>query len=93
GGDYFKYCGQKFWEFISGNPQLYIDIIEPLGHKSKERNEDFVKAYSQMVNKFTKQFIDVFCKDDGSIDWENIVKMNSSEDQPINWEKKPRPVY
>lgn len=31
-GDYYKYCGQKFWEFISGVPELYIDIIEPTGH-------------------------------------------------------------
>lgn len=29
-GDYFKYCGQKFWEFISGNPDLYLKIIKPL---------------------------------------------------------------
>jgi hypothetical protein len=78
GGDYFKYCGQAFWEFISGNPNLYIDIIEPLGHKAKERNEDFMIAYSQMINKFTKQFIDEFCKKDGSIDWNKIVIMNSA---------------
>lgn len=83
GGDYFKYCGQKFWEFISGNPNLYIEIIEPLGHKAKERNEDFMKAYSKMINKFTKQFIDEFCNKDGSIDWERIVILNSSEDTTI----------
>jgi hypothetical protein len=78
GGDYFKYCGQAFWEFISGNPNLYIEIIEPLGHKAKERNEDFMIAYSQMINRFTKQFIDEFCKKDGSIDWNKIVIMNSA---------------
>ena len=27
-GDYFKYCGQRFWDFISGNSDLYTDIIE-----------------------------------------------------------------
>ena len=26
-GDYFKYCGQAFWEFISGNTNLYTEII------------------------------------------------------------------
>lgn len=36
-GDYFKYCGQRFWEFISGNEELYIQIIEPLGTKAKEK--------------------------------------------------------
>jgi hypothetical protein len=35
-------------------------------------------AYSQMINKFTKQFIDEFCKKDGSIDWNKIVIMNSA---------------
>src|SRR6267378_1506060 len=34
-GDYFKYCGQKFWEFISGDPELYTKIIEPIGHQAK----------------------------------------------------------
>lgn len=36
-GDYFKYCGQSFWEFISGYEDLYTGIIEPLGHKAKEK--------------------------------------------------------
>jgi len=46
-GDYFKYCGQRFWEFISGNSELFTEIIEPLGHNSQEKNDDFVKSYSQ----------------------------------------------
>lgn len=28
-GDYFKYCGQMFWEFISGDSNLFIEIVEP----------------------------------------------------------------
>ena len=35
--DYYKYCGQKFWEFISGNDNLFTDIIEPLGHQKREK--------------------------------------------------------
>lgn len=31
-GEYLKLCGQRFWQFISGNENLYTDIIEPLGH-------------------------------------------------------------
>ena len=23
-GEYFKYCGQEFWNFISGEKNLYI---------------------------------------------------------------------
>lgn len=77
-GDYFKYCGQRFWEFISGNAQLYLEIIEPLGHKAKERNDEFQVAYAQMINKFTRDFANNFCKENGDIDWEKLVKTNSS---------------
>jgi len=78
-GDYFKYCGQRFWEFVSGDKDLYIEIIEPLGHKAKERNEEFQKSYSKMINKFTKEFSNEFCMDSGEIDWEKLVRFNSSE--------------
>jgi hypothetical protein len=76
-GDYFKYCGQTFWNFISGNVNLYIDIVEPLGHKAKDKNDDFMKSYSQMINKFTKEFAVNFCKDSGEIDWEKLIRFNS----------------
>jgi hypothetical protein len=77
-GDYYKYCGQQFWQFISGDSNLYTDIIEPLGHKAKERNEEFMKSYSKMINIFVKEFTTDFCQKDGSIDWNKIVKLNSA---------------
>jgi hypothetical protein len=76
-GEYQKYCGQKFWEFVSGNEFLYTEIIEPLGHKAKERNEKFLDSYSQIINKFTMEFANEFCTNN-KIDWENLVKFNSS---------------
>lgn len=78
-GDYFKYCGQVFWEFISGDSNLYIEIIEPLGHKAKERNEEFLNLYGQRLTKLTGQFINDFCKESGEIDWRKIVELNSSK--------------
>ena len=77
-GDHFKYCGQKFWEFISGNSELYLEIIEPLGHKAKEKNEEFIQSYSKMINKFTLEFGKDFCNQDGTINWGKLVKFNSS---------------
>lgn len=78
-GDYMKYCGQDFWHFISGEESLYLDIIEPLETKAKERNEEFQKRYTQMINLFTKQFITDFCKETGEIDWEKLVTFNSGK--------------
>lgn len=78
-GEYYKYCGQQFWTFISGNDNLYTDIIEPLGHKAKERNDQFMKEYAKVVNKFTLEFIQRFCDKDGNILWKEIVKFNSAD--------------
>ena len=76
-GEYYKYCGQKFWEFITGMPNLYLDIIEPLGHKAKEKNEHYNKQYNALVNQITHHFIHKYCNDNGEINWVKIVKMNS----------------
>jgi hypothetical protein len=79
-GDYFKYCGQKFWEFISGDENLYTEIIEPLGHKAKERNDEFVISYNQILNKLTREFTNKFCNESGDIDWIKFVKFNSKNE-------------
>ncbi|MDR3252293.1 MAG: cytosolic protein [Tannerella sp.] len=77
-GDYFKYCGQNFWSFISENDNLYLDVIEPLGHKAHERNEEYQQSYNKIINRFTKDFANEFCKDNGDIDWKKLVTFNSA---------------
>jgi len=79
-GEYLNLCGQRFWEFISGNENLYTEIIEPLGHRARERNEQFAEAYAQIINKFTIEFAKDFCEEDGKINWEKLVKFNSSKE-------------
>lgn len=86
-GEYLKLCGQRFWHFISGNENLYTEIIEPLGHRAKEKNKEFEDAYSQIVNKFTFEFGDKFCAD-GRIDWEKLVRYNSAIIIPNKHAKK-----
>lgn len=81
-GDYFKYCGQRFWEFISGDSGLFTGLIKPLGYKAKEKNDDFMESYSQMLNKFTREFSNIFCKDSGEIDWDKLVRFNSAATEP-----------
>lgn len=80
-GEYFKYCGQDFWQFISGQQNLYTDIIEPIGHKAKEKNEMFMESYSNMINRFTREFANDFCNEMGEIDWEKLVEFNSGKRQ------------
>ncbi len=76
--NYLKLCGQDFWAFVSGNKNLYTEIIEPLGHKAREKNEKFMEAYSTVINKFTREFMNSFCVG-GKIDWPRIVRFNSGK--------------
>lgn len=78
-GDYQKLCGQRFWELISGDSDLYVDIIEPIGHETTKQNEEFLLAYNQMINKFTREFALDYCDVEGIIDWERLVKYNSEK--------------
>ena len=78
-GDYLKLCGQQFWKFISGDDNLYTGIIEPLGHQAKEKNEQFMREYAKVINRFTAEFIGKFCDADGNMLWEEIVKFNSAD--------------
>lgn len=77
-GEYSKIAGQRFWEFISGNADLYTDIIEPLAYKAKEHSRRYELEYSKQINIFTQQFSKEFCLD-GSINWNKIVQYNSGE--------------
>ncbi len=76
-GSYYKLCGQKFWELISGDPDLYIEIIEPLGHNAKKKNLQFYEEYDKVVNIFTRDILNEYCDSNGNILWERIVKLNS----------------
>ena len=87
-GDYFKYCGQKFWQFISGDNNLYTGIIEPLGKKSRERNNDFIEVYAKRINMFTLEFGGLFCDGSGAIDWKKLVEFNSSISLPVKTKKE-----
>jgi hypothetical protein len=76
--DYVKKCGQSFWTFVSGDEDFYTTIIEPLGHKAKERNESFQIEYGKVINRFTAEFIKDFCLSDGTILWDKLVQFNSA---------------
>ena len=74
---YMKVVGQNFWYLISENRNLYTDIIEPIGYRAREHNETFMAEKSRVTNLFTKQFIDRFCDESGTIDWLKLVEFNS----------------
>jgi len=73
---HLRTMGQSFWYLISGNRDLYTDIIEPLGHKARRHNEKFTEEKAKILNQFTLEFTLDFC-DNGSINWKKFVEFNS----------------
>ncbi|MBQ9578752.1 MAG: cytosolic protein [Ottowia sp.] len=81
-GNYLKLCGQDFWSLISGESLLYQKIIEPLGHDARRRNDEFEAAFGRLHTKLSVEFAGQFCLNDGSINWEKIISMNSGAKSP-----------
>lgn len=74
---FLKIAGQNFWYLISENKNLYTDIVEPIGYKAKEHNENYHKQRDALVNRYTRQFLKDYCDPQGNIDWVKVVEYNS----------------
>jgi hypothetical protein len=70
---YLKVVGQNFWYLISENKKLYTEIVEPIGYRAKEYNDDFSKQKPQLVNRLNREFLAEFCDSSGAIDWSRLV--------------------
>ena len=76
---YYKMCGQEFWELISGDNELYKNIIRPLDREAKKRSENFKEVYAEKSDEMIKDFSDNFLTKKGSIDWEKIIDVVSKK--------------
>ena len=80
-GEYWKLCGQRFWAFISGNDDLYIQIIESLVHRAKQRNDDFQKSYARAINRLEREVLTDFVSND-LVDWDRLIQFVSAASSP-----------
>ena len=76
-GDYLTLRGQRFWEFISSDPEFYKKIIKPIGYNAREKNLEFAVKYEVVCEEFTQKFRKQFCRNNLTIDWEALVRLNS----------------
>jgi hypothetical protein len=76
-GKYLHIGGQAFWELISAEPDLYMDIVEPIGHRAREFNDAFYTQRANAMNRMAREFTERFCRENGSIDWPKIVTLVS----------------
>lgn len=75
---HYKLCGELFWSFISGSDKMYTEIIEPLGTNAHHHNSEYHKEYKRMISRFSKDFANSYCDENGDINWAKIVMMNSA---------------
>ncbi len=76
-GVYTRIVGQNFWHFLSGDERLYLDIIEPIGHRAKDHDLDFVTRKDIIAINLAGEFAQRFCPGGGPIDWVKLVSFNS----------------
>jgi hypothetical protein len=74
--NYLQLVGQAFWHFISGNPQMYLEIIEPLGFRAKAHTDYFLEQRNAIIVQLVGRFIQEYYTD-GRINWQKIVEFNS----------------
>ena len=70
---YYKYAGQDFWNFISGDEDMYREIIKPIDEEARARDEEFKRAYDGKVSGMVKEFSNIFLDDEGQINWVKLV--------------------
>lgn len=70
---YYKYAGQAFWQFISGDENLYQQIIVPIDQEAKQKDDAFKVAYSSKINEMTHDFTEHFMTFDNQIDWVKLI--------------------
>lgn len=80
---YYKYAGQVFWEFISGDAEFYRKIIRPIDKKAHERDEAFKSIYIGKINDMTAEFTISFRNNGGTIDWVKLIDFVSKNEQRI----------
>lgn len=76
---YIELAGKQFWTELTGDPEFYLKIIAYMGTMPEDYVASYKESYNKASNRLVRQFANRFCTNDGSIDWEALVKFNSGD--------------
>ncbi len=76
--------GQAFWEEISGDPELYKKLFTLLTKKADEHAGVYLKAYTEVANKFVQELETEFATADGKIDWDKLLAFNCGKKTAVS---------
>ena len=74
---YKELAGKDFWEWLTGDEKFYTKIIQYMGTQPDKYAMQFDEAYSKAQDRIVREFTVKYCKEDGSIDWDKLIKYNS----------------
>jgi hypothetical protein len=72
---YLKFCGQECWEYLTGETNFYLKLIEPI--RNARDSVAFRFEYTKALNLLTKECSDLLLKSDGSMNWDALQRLNS----------------
>jgi hypothetical protein len=76
-GEYLHIGGQSFWHLLSDDAELYVDIVEPLGHEAENHEKLFAEKKDNTFNRLTREFTLDYCDTSGAIEWGRLVRFVS----------------
>ena len=71
--------GQAFWEEMTGDPDFYLKLIRLMRDEPTKHRQEYQPKWDATLNRFTAEFIRDYCLSDGSIDWDSLVRLVSSD--------------
>ena len=64
---------------MTGIPEFHKMIIKYMGTLPEQYVAAYKESYDKAANRLVREFSNLFCKEDGSIDWDKLVEFNSGE--------------
>lgn len=75
-------AGQAFWCELTGDEEFYLRILKVMATRPVEHKNAYQKEWTKAKNRFVREFSEKYCKENGEIDWEKILRMNSRRKKP-----------
>ncbi|KKQ77089.1 MAG: methylase N-4/N-6 domain protein [Parcubacteria group bacterium GW2011_GWA1_38_7] len=77
--NYFKLCGQEFWELITADTDFYQKIVVPIDKESRKKDETQKEQYSAKINQLTRDFSENYLSNNGEINWKKLIDFVSKK--------------
>lgn len=78
-GDYEKLCGSAFWELISGESELYQQLVVPFAELAQN---GFAAEIESATKEIAKELLRDWSTEEGRMDWMKVVAHNAKTRDP-----------